>query len=567
MMRPTTLLRVDTATGTATLVGNMGSPLSIGTFTDIAVSPSGELWGITSDSIYKINITGAAISFVGNHGIFGGNALTFGSDGRLYAAGFSDTLYTINTATGVATALPGNMGTAAAGDLAFSGGQLYLAGSNGQLVRLDTKGSPGTGSNVGPMGVSNVFGLASDSTGRLLAAAGNVIYQVNVTTGALTPLVSYTGFGVANGATGIASGPTFQYPVGPNGWNKRAQGFGSLNHFLTARSRRLDPFASHLGQDWNIDTGGDSDKGKSVVAAADGRVLAVNYGPEDCASGVPPAKNATCESTTGWGLTILLEHDAPLGQYFLTGTGQQVTKVYTNYAHLLPVTDVEYDPVRNIQVGIGNAIRKGDPIGQVGTPPPPAPPSYHLHFEVLLQADPVTYRQAAGYGWDLTHYADASEFIDNNETVHFAGEAVLPTGTSVVVHAYGDGSTSPTLYVFLLDETIPYRGLFPAYRNTNGGLMYGDPCSATFNLNFWQRAGCDYGDYDLGYNGELFWKPADHDGTAKWIPNLPRDGTYQLSVFVSCSSPLRAHSGKLTPVNATSSAMMSSSSRACCSRS
>ena len=197
------LLRVDMTSGAASVIGNTGS---IGPFTDLAVSPTGALWGITFSTLYKINPNTAALTFVGDHGVSAANALAFASDGTLYlASGSSATLYTVNTSSGVATALPGSMGTNSAGDLAFNNGQLYLAGTNNQLVRI-TLGTTVSGTNIGPFGVVDVYGLTTDSLGRLIAISGRTFYQTNTTTGALTPLFSYSGFGIALGMAQISSG-------------------------------------------------------------------------------------------------------------------------------------------------------------------------------------------------------------------------------------------------------------------------------------------------------------------------------------------------------------------------
>ena len=197
------LLRVDMTSGAASVIGNTGT---VGPFTDLAVSPTGALWGITFSTLYKINPNTAALTIVGEHGVSAANALAFASDGTLYlASGSSATLYTVNTSSGVATALPGSMGTNSAGDLAFNNGQLYLAGSNDQLVRI-TLGTTIAGTNVGPFGVADVYGLTTDSLGRLIAISGRTFYQTNTTTGALTPLFSYSGFGIALGMAQISTG-------------------------------------------------------------------------------------------------------------------------------------------------------------------------------------------------------------------------------------------------------------------------------------------------------------------------------------------------------------------------
>jgi len=186
---------VDVATGTATLIGNSGVVL-----TDIAFDPSGNLYGISFTNLYKINKTTGAATNVGSLGIGDANALVFRSDGTLFAAGFASTnLYTVNTTTGAATSL-GSDGFSSAGDLAFNGGNLFLSSSGGDLIRIDL-GSLAASADVGPLGFSNVFGLATANNGVLYGVAGTQIFSVNTSTGHGTAVVNYLGgpLGAANG--------------------------------------------------------------------------------------------------------------------------------------------------------------------------------------------------------------------------------------------------------------------------------------------------------------------------------------------------------------------------------
>lgn len=227
--------KVDVATGTVTMVGNSGL-----TLTDIAFDPSGNLYGLSFTTLYQVNTTNAALTTIGGHGINGGNALTFGSDGTLYAAGASPNLYTLNTGNGAGTPFANSMGTNSAGDLAFNGGQLYLAGTNNQLVRLDLSNA-GQGTNVGAFGVSSVFGLATaSSNGVLYAIAGTNIYTVNKTTGAATFLSDYSGQGLldAYGAAFFDEARDVPEPA-----SMTILGIG-LAGFAAYRSRRKDAVAA-----------------------------------------------------------------------------------------------------------------------------------------------------------------------------------------------------------------------------------------------------------------------------------------------------------------------------------
>lgn len=181
---------VDVATGNVTVIGNMGVVM-----TDIGFDPSGNLYGLTFTGFYAINAATASATFIGNHGVPGANALVFATNGTAYAAGFiSNQLYTIDPGTGVGSSL-GTMGFASGGDLAFFGGNLYLADLLSQLVKVDLANLANT-AVVGSFGVPNVFGLATGDDNKLYAVAGTTIYTVNVTTGAATNPVSFSGQGL-----------------------------------------------------------------------------------------------------------------------------------------------------------------------------------------------------------------------------------------------------------------------------------------------------------------------------------------------------------------------------------
>lgn len=179
---------VDVATGTANVIGNMGTQM-----TDIAFDPSGNLYGITFNQLYSINKTTAASTLIGNLTTVA-NSLVFGSSGTLYTA--NSALYTVNVLTGAAT-LVGNGGASynSSGDLAFIGGELFLSSSPGDnLVKLDM--STGAGTLIGGIGFGSVFGLATDNNINLYGLSGTSVLSINSTTGVGTLGVNYAGQGL-----------------------------------------------------------------------------------------------------------------------------------------------------------------------------------------------------------------------------------------------------------------------------------------------------------------------------------------------------------------------------------
>lgn len=189
---------VDVADGSVDVIGNMGVVM-----TDIAFDPDGNLFGLSFTSLYRIDRNTGATTLIGAHGIAGGNALVFGLDGTLYGAGNSTTsLFTVDTATGAGTNI-GNIGFASAGDLAFNGGELYLASSSDDLILIDLDGGA-TGTLIGDFGFSGVFGLATAENGVLYGVAGTQVFSVDVATGAGTLASNFGAQGI-----GAAFGTSF----------------------------------------------------------------------------------------------------------------------------------------------------------------------------------------------------------------------------------------------------------------------------------------------------------------------------------------------------------------------
>lgn len=177
------LAKVDADTGAATLIGNSSVVL-----TDIAMNSLGDMYGISFTNLYLVNTISAQTTNLGSFGsgINDLNALTFSSNGTLYAAGNSDTkIYTINTATGAATALSGSTGVYSAGDLAFNNGNLYESDTNGDLDKINL--SPTVSETVvGSFDITNadqMYGLATGTDGVLYGVDGTAVYTISTATG------------------------------------------------------------------------------------------------------------------------------------------------------------------------------------------------------------------------------------------------------------------------------------------------------------------------------------------------------------------------------------------------
>ena len=267
-------------------------------------------------------------------------------------------------------------------------------------------------------------------------------------------------------------------PENPNGWTKKKQSFGSLNNYDSV---------PHAAEDWN--KGGTcDDSGEPLFAIASGTV-----------------RDKT-SINDAWGRTILIQHDAPQGKYFLTGTGQLLSTVYSLYGHMLNSSQTGYIAEKDIQQDVDEPIMKGNPVGQVGDGNGYYSNACHLHFAILTDGNLATsYRSQDPYSWSaLGNFTDPSELIANG--------------------LYSDQSTTFTIVVH------PYEcnGAFQLSGTTPG-------CSSpSSTIGNWARQGATYdpGGYELGYSGIIYSKEANVAGTVTWTPNLPRDGQYRVSVYV-----------------------------------
>ena len=166
---------------------------------------------------------------------------------------------------------------------------------------------------------------------------------------------------------------SFAYPIGEkeyvtekNDWRDlwyNAQDFGENRH---------------LGEDWNKTTGGNTDCGEPVFAAADGQITF--------------AKDAGA----GWGNVVIIEHAAPDG-----------TKIQSLYGHLETVARNEGE------------VKKREQIGTIGGANGRYP--CHLHFEIRWTACPVWNQTGNGYADEKNGWIDPSEFIDQT----IAGSIIL----------------------------------------------------------------------------------------------------------------------------------------------
>jgi hypothetical protein len=230
-----TLGTVDVANGDVTIIGTMNT-LNGELMTDIAFDPNGNLFGVSFFNLYSIDKTTAQVTLIGAHGIGGGNALVFGTDGTLYSAGAdaaSIRLFILNPATG-AQLDSFETGFRSAGDLAFNSGRFFLAArivgpnneaQNDELVEffLGTE----TAESRGSFGFDFVFGLATGDNGILYGVSGTNVFKVNIDTGAGFDPVDYAADGGDPDVMAAANGTSFLGEAKPTGVPEPAS-FGLL---------------------------------------------------------------------------------------------------------------------------------------------------------------------------------------------------------------------------------------------------------------------------------------------------------------------------------------------------
>jgi hypothetical protein len=187
---------VDEATGAYTPLLN-----SIG-FTDIALDPAGDLWGITFSNLYSIDLTTNTTNLVGGLGGGGMNGLGFSNDGNLYGTGRNG-FYSIDTNTGAASQIASISGFSSSGDLEYDKTRdLFWATSSGDSLWTISK--DGIANKVGNIGYRSVYGLAFGEDNTLFGYTGDGRQlALDPETGAGTFVKNITGM---NGSAGTLWG-------------------------------------------------------------------------------------------------------------------------------------------------------------------------------------------------------------------------------------------------------------------------------------------------------------------------------------------------------------------------
>ncbi len=172
------LYSVDAVTGGSTLIGSTG----VAFLSDIAMSPTGDLYGTDGSDLYSIDPSDASSTFVGNIGAIFIVGLDFTDAGVLWGVDEgSNEVWTIDTGTGSGTFEFGT-GVVFNGDIAHDSGDIFYASgqflAERNLFELDAGAESATDQGL-IAGGTFTTGLDYDINGTLYAfMSDGDIYEI-----------------------------------------------------------------------------------------------------------------------------------------------------------------------------------------------------------------------------------------------------------------------------------------------------------------------------------------------------------------------------------------------------
>ncbi|MEM9271508.1 MAG: Ig-like domain-containing protein [Cyanobacteria bacterium P01_F01_bin.143] len=128
------------------------------TFTDLALTKDGTLYGTTFRGLYEINPNTGNTDFIGHYGNNSINGLGVTDNGQLYATSLHGGLFLVDSSNGSISSVAGTSGFKSSGDIAWDADKDRFFGTdtNGNLWSLDPNG----GSDIiGHTGNKNFWGL------------------------------------------------------------------------------------------------------------------------------------------------------------------------------------------------------------------------------------------------------------------------------------------------------------------------------------------------------------------------------------------------------------------------
>lgn len=134
--------------------------------TDICFHPNSYLYSVSGNGrLFQVNIAtgaGTLVHTFENSASQLYTSLAADANGVFYTCGLNGRLFSYNLATNTGTYL-GNVGYAAEGDLTFYNGQLYMAASGDDIVRVDINNPANSSIAVNGNVPGRIFGIVSDA--------------------------------------------------------------------------------------------------------------------------------------------------------------------------------------------------------------------------------------------------------------------------------------------------------------------------------------------------------------------------------------------------------------------
>jgi len=277
--------------------------------------------------------------------------------------------------------------------------------------------------------------------------------------------------------------PVGSDPISPSKstWTSVIDGKTYTGWAVAKNTDFLDPNYSssslHPAEDWN-GAWGDLDLQQPVYSTLGGKVIFSGDG--GCT----------------WGNIVLIEHSAPPGTVFTLPSGNSVSMVWSQYAHLDTIdakiiagTGVVAHQIIGA-IGKGYKCIKNKKTGEIIAKLPAY--SAHLHFEIKIPSPPddtdapnwplpVNYwpsSQGKDQDWIRLHYVDPTDFINANQSL----TPVCAFGASQTTQPHPNGTLvktadDPTIYLL---QDGQRRGITTAdvlhhlYNQPNGAFDFSD---------------------------------------------------------------------------------------------
>ncbi len=178
---------IDGTSGPAVTTTHNGQVIKL---TDVAVSPTGLLYGISFNSFYIVNPLTGDLTALNDPVADTLNALTFSHDGRMFAAG-GDHIFELHLdpASGQLSVLNtySNLNASSNGDMVYSQGNLYWTTDADQLVKFDLETAT-LSTVIEDLGLhARNYGLVLGRENELFIFNGNDVYKVDIASGELQP--------------------------------------------------------------------------------------------------------------------------------------------------------------------------------------------------------------------------------------------------------------------------------------------------------------------------------------------------------------------------------------------